>query len=222
MSSYEFASIGIAVLSAIIASYGIMAAFAAKRSARAAEIQAKAAVEQARHAQTQAEAAIVQARAAERQLDLATLHQQDDRITRAMRARRTVLDCRNAVKTLEAEVVRYRDGNVISAAHNRAKALADALEDTPPIFPTNVRKILFDYIQRVQTFEVRPPLSMEVPRVPQVPMELAADQLVTAMDVAIAAMIRALPEIKSVHANDLLTAQATNPSASHPPSHPFG
>lgn len=63
----DWADALIKIITFVLAFYGIMSAFAAKRSARAAEKQADAALTQAQHAETQALAALTQARTAEQQ-----------------------------------------------------------------------------------------------------------------------------------------------------------
>lgn len=194
MTTPETFTIAFSSIACIVSLWSIMPAIAAKRSAIAAELQAGAAKEQAEHAKTQAGAAVGQAASAERQVAIMQTSFIDDRVGRAMKARRIAIQCRDTVKALDSEIARAQSSVHISQAFGKARSLAEALEDTPPVFPKSVRLLIFDYVQRVFALDLRPPGLNGVSHFPRETMERIANQLIVAMDVAIGDKIAAISD----------------------------
>lgn len=196
MTSYETASVLVAVISLVISTFTIKAAVAAKRAALAAEVQAKAAetqaaaaLEQAKHAQTQATAAEIQARAAEKQVDIMLLQLGVDHIAEAIRARRAAYDCKEAVKDYAIAV--GGPSGPVKDANSRVMACADALEDIPPVFPKNVRALVFGYLADLRRDQIQLVVNPDKKNILD-GFNRSADLMIAAMDVSISESISRL------------------------------
>lgn len=176
MTTFETLSIGISIVSMLIATYGIMAAMAASRAAKAAEAQA--------------DSASAQAHAAERQVEIMSRSMTFDHIGTALKIRRAALDAKEEVERT-VQQVRMARGSGSRAVHQALlplRTVAARLEDVPPVLPANVRKIMFGYVQSLNAVDFTS--VTEAGGIPADAMDAEAGALICAIDVAISAMIQ--------------------------------
>lgn len=175
----------------IISIWSIGAARAAKRSASAAETQAFAAVKQVEHAEQQAASATLQARAAEQQVQIMRSTMTVDHIGSALKTRRGVVRARAAVRALADAETRFRQRPEGRKALEAVRDCTADLEDGPPVFPANVRHILFGYIQDLNAIDDGV-VEMTQKSLPSQELDMAAGIVIAAMDVAITEKVAAL------------------------------
>ncbi len=145
----DWADALIKIITFVLAFYGVMSAFAAKRAALAAETQAKHAGTQAKAAEEQAGLAAVQARAAERQVDIMLKTMAVDHIGTAIRYRRVMESIWSRVADARMAAGSRVDGN---RRHQIVTAIEDCarqLEDMSPVFPPSVRADVANFLLRL-------------------------------------------------------------------------
>lgn len=185
MTDYESFSLFVAASALVISAISAI-------GTRAAFVSARSAKQQAQHAETQADAAKAQANAAQDQLDLMRASMTIDRVGAALKARRTVIDLKDAIIRADGEVKRARGSREIHIALQAIHEASAKLEDLPPIFPASVRKILFGFVQQLD--EVDYGNATEANGLPVQNLHRAADGVIASMSVAITESISKLKD----------------------------
>lgn len=176
MTTFETASITLAIIAMVISTYSIMSAFAAKRSAEAAE--------------QQADAATRQAQAAEDQIILMRRTMSAEVIARYQKVRRMVTEMDAGIDAVHRAAQRGQFPNQWAGDLQKHRSNRQAAEDAIPTLPAVARQALAVYVAACTAGDQQIAGGW-LDRVARADIDVARGRALAALDVLIAGEIAA-------------------------------